>query len=134
METFWDSSAVVALLLQEPDTGLARAAWSKTKRAWAWRWLVIEVEAALARRRAPPAAWSQWSLLLENINLVDLNPRHWDALRAFNRALHLRAADAGHLFVYERACSAIPGLQLVSFDMEINRSARKLGLALLARK
>lgn len=131
MDTFWDTSAVVALLLQEPDTQSAQAIWSTTTRPWAWRWMVIETEAALSRRKAPPAAWTQLANLLETIRLLDLDPERWDSLRAFNRALRLRAADAAHLFVCERANTVIPGLHLVSFDAEQVAAARGMGLSVL---
>jgi predicted nucleic acid-binding protein len=131
MDTFWDTSAVVPLLLREPHTVAAQAAWSRTTRPWAWRWLVIETEAALSRRAAPPAAWSHWAALHASLHLLDLESDRWDALRAFNRALHLRAADAAHLFVFERASTAVPGLQLVAFDAGLVEAARRIGLAVL---
>ena len=129
METFWDTSAIVAFLIKEPHTEAARKAWSKTTRCWAWRWVVVETEAALARRQAPPEAWSQWDTLLSALNLLDLEVECWDALRAFNRGLPLRASDAAHLFVCERASTALPGLRLVSFDAEQTKAARHIGLA-----
>lgn len=129
METFWDTSALVALLLQEPHTKVAHKAWSATQRPWAWRWAVMETEAALSRRQAPPQAWSQWSSLLSSLNLLELEPERWEALRAFNRALRLRASDAAHLFVFERASTVIPDLRLVSFDAEQTAAARRIGLA-----
>ncbi len=129
MNTFWDTSAIVALLLQEPHTSAAQAAWMKSTRPWAWRWAVLETEAALSRRSAPPETWTQWATLLESLHLLDLEPDRWDTLRAFNRALRLRAADAAHLFVFERASTAIPGLQLVTFDQELTAAARRMGLA-----
>ncbi len=129
MNTFWDTSAIVALLLQEPHTSAAQAAWAKSSRPWAWRWAVIETEAALSRRSAPPEAWTQWAALLESLHLLDLEPDRWDTLRAFNRALRLRAADAAHLFVFERASTAIPGLRLITFDQELTDAARRMGLS-----
>lgn len=131
MDTFWDTSAVVALLLQEPNTASAQSAWSHTTQPWAWRWMVLETEAALSRRKAPPMAWTQFAALLESVRLLDLEPERWDSLRAFNRALRLRAADAAHLFVCERANTVIPDLHLVSFDDEQVAAARGLGLLVL---
>ena len=128
MNTFWDTSAIVALLLQEPNTSAAQAAWATSTRPWAWRWAVIETEAALARRAAPPEAWTQWAALLDTLHLRDLEPDRWDALRAFNRGLRLRAADAAHLFVFERAGAAIPGLRLITFDQELTDAARRMGM------
>ncbi len=130
MDSFWDSSAVVALLLREPHTAAAQAAWAKSERIWCWQWLVLEVEAALGRRRAAPQTWSDWARVQSALRPLDLEPGAWDALRVFNRALRLRAADAAHLFVCERASQALPGLRFVCFDAEMNRAARNLGLVL----
>lgn len=128
MDAFWDTSAVVPLLLKEPHSAAAQAAWAKTTRPWAWRWLAVETESALARRAAPPEAWSQWASLLASFHLVDLESARWDALRAFNRALRLRASGAGHLFLCERISTAIPGLTFVTFDAELSAAGRRIGL------
>ena len=128
MDTFWDTSALVALLLREPHTAAAQAAWRKTARAWAWRWAALEAESALLRRKAPPEAWEAWARLCGALRLVELDDPQLDALRAFNRALGLRAADAAHLFVCQRAAEAIPGLRLVCHDAEMTRAARRIGL------
>lgn len=131
MDVFWDTSAMVALLLQEPSSAAARAAWTRTSRAWAWRWAVMEAEAALSRRKAPPSAWSQWAVLQGSLRLLDLDPAHWEALRAFNRGLRLRAADAAHVFVCERAATAVPRLNFITFDTEQAAAARSIGLSVL---
>jgi hypothetical protein len=65
------------------------------------------------------AAHSHW---------LHLDPALWPQLGAFNRALKLRAADAGHLFVFDRALTAVPGIVLVTFDPEIEQAAALLGL------
>lgn len=129
MQTFWDTSAIVALLIQEPGTAAARDAWEKTTQPWAWRWMVIETEAALSLRSAPPSAWEQWKSALRTIRLLELRGDDFEALRAFNRGLRLRAADAAHLFVCERAASAIPGLHLVTLDEDMKATAQRIGLA-----
>lgn len=131
MQTFWDTSAIIPLLLKEPHTIEAQAVWTKSTRAWAWRWLILETEAALSRRKARAEAWSQWAHLSASLTLIDLNSARWDALRAFNRGLGLRAVDAAHLFIFERASTAIPGLQLVTFDQEMSVAADRLGLTVV---
>jgi hypothetical protein len=52
------------------------------------------------------------------VPLVLAEPHDLFALRQFNRPLGLRAADAGHLFVYSRAHAANPKLEVVTFDHE----------------
>jgi predicted nucleic acid-binding protein len=132
MELFWDSSAIVAALLVEPHTAKAQTAWSGMRQSFAWHWLVVEVEAALGRRRANPATWANWRAMSASIGWLDLDHGSLPQLCAFNRALRLRAADAGHLFVFERAVSVMPALQLVTFDSEIAAAARNLSLPLWA--
>ncbi len=132
MELFFDTSAIVPLLLVEPKSGAAGDAWAKAGRVWAWRWLEVETEAALGRRRAPPGAWAQWRALAAAMQWLDLDPAAWPQLRAFNRPLRLRAADAGHLFVFERVLGAVPEMEMVSFDREMASAARALGLPVAA--
>lgn len=128
MELFFDTSAIVPLILVEPHSESALEAWQRAERVWAWRWLSVEAEAALGRRRAHPEAWAQWRSLAASINWLDLDPEAWDQLRSFNRPLRLRAADAGHLFIFDRAISVIPEMVLVNFDRELAEAADLLGL------
>ncbi len=79
MESFWDSSAVVALLLQEPGTPVARKHWEKTESVWAWHWMIVEVESALARRRASPVAWVQWGSLARSFQFLEVEREPWDS-------------------------------------------------------
>ena len=132
MDLCFDTSAIVALLLVERNSAQASHAWASTSRAWAWRWLEVETEAALVRRKASPLAWAQWRTVAACFHWLDLEPAVWPQLRSFNRPLRLRAADAGHLFVFDRLLGAVPGLELVTFDREMSRAAEMLGLPLHA--
>ena len=131
MDIFFDTSAIVPLLIKEVHTGKAQAAWSKATRAWAWRWMQVEAEAALGRRRASTDAWAQWRTLANSIKWLELEPKMWPQLCAFNRPLRLRAADAGHLFVYDRAMTVVQGMALATFDDEMAAAAGSLCLPLV---
>jgi hypothetical protein len=48
------------------------------------------------------------------------------SLRVFNRSLGLRAADAGHLYVFDQALRALPDLRLFTFDREMREAAQRL--------
>lgn len=61
---------------------------------------------------------------------LDLDARTYPQLRAFNRPLRLRAADAGHLFTFQLATQVIPSMKLACFDKELRRAAKRLGLDL----
>jgi predicted nucleic acid-binding protein len=128
MQLFFDTSAVVALVLKEAHSNAARETWSECDQAWAWDWMTVEAEAALTRRKANATAWQSWRVLSGQFNLVSLDPSSLEALCAFNRSLGLRAADAGHLFVHDRLLRTLPEAQLFTFDREQITSAQRLGL------
>ncbi len=128
MDLFFDTSAVVPLLLREPHTDNALAVAARADRFFAWRWLQVEVEAALARRRATSATWVEWRQMAASIHWLELSESSLPALCAFNRTLRLRAADAGHLFVCDRVLTVISELQLVTFDHEMREAAKTLGI------
>lgn len=48
---FWDSSAVVSLVVDEPDSGFCRRLWSTESHAYVWILTRTEVVSALQRRR-----------------------------------------------------------------------------------
>ena len=131
MELFFDTSAVVPLLLEEPFSRKAFKAWESADRVWAWRWLQVEAEAALSRRKASATAWQQWSVLAADFTWLDLDTESFPQLRVFNRPLRLRAADAGHLFTFQLATQVVPSMKLVCFDKELKRAAKILGLETL---
>jgi predicted nucleic acid-binding protein len=125
---FWDSSAVVPLLLEEANSASALNVWREAGESMAWEWLRVEVEAALIRRMADAATWGQWRSLQRTITFVHLEAEELPALLALNRGCGLRAADAGHLFVLDRLCTELPDLSLLTFDGELSGAARVIGL------
>lgn len=128
MRLFFDTSAIVPLLLREPHSPDAREMWKQSEEAHAWRWIEIETEAALVRRRAPPLAWKNWNRLQSALNLLTFPESDWPELRAFNRGIGLRAADAAHLYVMEKLARIAPGIALASFDEEMLKAAEELQL------
>lgn len=131
MLAFFDTSAVVPLLLMEPHSEAAGQLWETTTGRYAWQWLRVEAEAALVRRRAPSVAWSHWRTLETTINWIEPQKGWQTSLRLFNRGIGLRAADAGHLYVMEQCQQSIPSLQLITFDLEMRDAAKARGLACL---
>ncbi len=129
MELFFDTSAVVPLMVEEPHSEEALEAWGMARRVWAWRWMMVEAEAALGRRGGDSETWRQWRQMSSTFNWLDLEFENWAQLCSFNRPLRLRAADAGHLFVFDRAAGVIPELKLICFDRELCQAATTLGLS-----
>lgn len=128
LETFWDASALSALLLAGPKTTAAAGLWQSSGRAWCWRWTLVEVESILSRRQAPVEAWTLWRRVAAALNILDFEPKTLDALRQFNRTARLSAAVAGQLFVFDRASTALPKLKMVSFDRETRLACEVLAL------
>jgi predicted nucleic acid-binding protein len=130
MNLFWDTSALVALLFEEPHSAEAERARASTTTGHAWRWIRVEAAAAMSRRDASDERWARMEGLLASLRLIDLSPDDLDVLCRVNRTWRLRAADAGHLHCFRRAAYAMPDLQLVTFDDEMVAAARTHGLPL----
>lgn len=130
MKLFFDTSAWVPLILREAASAVMWEVKSSASEIWAWSWMRVETEVALARRKAKAPAWKNWHELSSEVSWVDLHTDQLDTLCAFNRAIGLRAADAGHLFVFDLLFSEIPDLVLLTLDGEMAGAAEKLGLPL----
>jgi predicted nucleic acid-binding protein len=130
MRIYFDTSAVVPLLLDEERSIAARKIWATCEEAWAWEWLTIETEAALVRQKGNRDAWALWRQVSNAFTLCELASAHIAQLRAFNRTLGLRAADAAHLFLFDRLVTRLPDLQLLTFDREMAQAADTLALPL----
>lgn len=131
MRVFFDTSAIVPLVLSEAHSAAVRRAWPGFTEYWAWSWLVVEAEAALVRQKADADAWAEWNRVARSLTLLELNPRDHATLRAFNRGLGLRAADAGHLFLFDRLGRELDGLQLATFDREMIQAAGNLSMPMV---
>jgi predicted nucleic acid-binding protein len=127
---FFDTSAIVPLILREPHSEVAQTAWKAAEDCFAWKWLRVETEAALVRRKASAPAWHLWRTIEGSMCWVEPEADWMEPLKTFNRGVGLRAADAGHLFVMERCASGLENLVLVTFDSEMIKAAQRRGLAL----
>ena len=102
---FWDSSALVKLLVEEPGSEIAAALWDGSTALVASRLVVPEVSAALAaatrarrideaRARAARTEWRRYFAALDLLDLTgDLAVRGADLAAAHD----LSGADAVHL-------------------------------------
>jgi uncharacterized protein len=126
--TFWDTSAVIPLIMEEPHSASAIEIWQDSEAYWAWDWVHVEGEAALTRQSRTPEIWKQWLFISQQIHCVSLQPHQHASLRMMNRGLGLRAADAGHVYVFDRLLEVLPDLMMVSFDQEMLDALDQLGL------
>ena len=133
MRIFFDTSAVVPLLLNEERSVTAHEYWTTCQEAWAWDWLTIETEAALIRQKADNTAWAAWRQISNAFTLCELSATRFAELRAFNRNLGLRAADAAHPFLFDQLVTRLPDLCLLTFDREMAQAAHNLALPLHPR-
>jgi len=102
---YWDASALVPLLVAEPDSELARTWLSEDHRVVTWVWTRTEIVGAI-ERRAREGSLSRRQRR-EVLGRLDSFARSWDevtevlAVRSRANALlarhPLRAADAGQL-------------------------------------
>lgn len=132
MNAFFDTSALVPLVIKEPHTASAQEAWRSASARLGWQWVQVEAEAALLRRSASPKAWAAWRTIESAVDWIEPDSGWLSSLRSFNRGLKLRAADAGHLYVMERCLDAVPDLQLIAFDEEMKQAASARGIAVWA--
>ena len=134
MLRFFDTSAVVPLVILEPHSNAAAQLWSDSTTRFAWKWLRVEAEAALVRRKASPSAWNQWRKIEDSIHWIEPERNWLQQLRSFNRGVGLRAADAGHLYVMERSLHSVPELELITFDREMRDAAESRGITCLPER
>ena len=130
MMAFWDTSAVLALIYVEPRSPDAAVARSLSAGRYAWRWMAVEAQAGLARRRARPAEWEALDRILSDFQYVDLSVEQTAGVGRANRDWRLRASDAGHLYCFQQVAFALPDMQLICFDEEINTAASAIGLSI----
>lgn len=127
MPTFWDTSAVVPLILQEPATESAGKAWKSDKLRLAWHWMRIESHAALVRRKATAPQLSNWRRLMDIFAWIDLPTAKFGDLLQNNTTWRLRSADAGHLYLFQEVHRQNPEITLVTFDLEMKRQCDEEG-------
>ena len=130
MILFWDTSAIVAAVQQEPHSDAARKAVAAATCSFAWAWLKVEAESALGRRGATALQWAELAKQLAALRFEHIPQEELSRLCSQNREWRLRAADAGHLFCFTRVAAVIPDVQLVTFDDEMLAVARRLALPL----
>jgi predicted nucleic acid-binding protein len=125
---FWDTSALVALILQERHTALSLQAKEEGRRFLAWDWLKIEALAALARRKCGAVEFKSLRTLLEQFEFIGLEPSDYPALGKVIQKHKLRSADAGHLFCLRQAKKLRPSICFVCFDEELTKAAEAEGI------
>jgi uncharacterized protein len=137
---FWDTSAVIPLLIAERGSARAKAWYREDSEIIVWMFTRVELLSALARRRRedPAAAprllavrrdliraWGQWS----EITAVESVRRHAERIIESHP---LRAADALQIGAAMIAAEDNPaGLEFVTFDQNLAHAAEREGFRVL---
>ena len=122
---YLDSAAVVKLAHAEPGSAALRG-WLEERAETGWISSVLtEIEAFRALARYAPAAVSRLPAVLDQIDLIDLEPRIRVLARAAGPAA-VRSLDAIHLGT---ALHSRPGLtSFVTYDERLLDAAQTAGL------
>ncbi len=119
MALFWDSSAILPIVLEEPHSSMACSAWRSGEEHFAWNWMELETHAALVRRKANAFQWQGWRFCLDRVFLIELSAANYPALMRCNEVWKLRSADAGHVYLFETLLGTRPDFKFVTFDAEM---------------
>ncbi len=133
---FWDSSAIVPLLIGEPEHGQARAEFERDPDLVTWWGTGVEVVSAMARRqredRLQPGAFARAMHRLDELTASWQEVEPSDQLRQsairILRVHPLRAADALQLAAALSAAEGHPAsLAFVTFDGRLADAAQREG-------
>lgn len=132
MSTYFDTSTIVKLLVEEPGSLDAEMIWLTAQEREAVALVAVEASAALAaaaraRRlstRAHSDAKHALGVLLEELDLIAVSDDLIDDAAHLAEAHGLRGYDAVHL----AAARAIGAQVLSSADQDLCRAAQELGM------
>lgn len=137
---FWDSSAIVPTLVDEPASEASRSLLAEDPILTTWWATDIECASAIARRERTAAidpvgaadAYAALAALAETWREVPPSVRLRDVARRIVRMHDLRAADAFQLAAAHEASDRRPEtLPLVTLDDRLAVAARREGFPIL---
>jgi uncharacterized protein len=131
---YFDTSAVVPLLIGEPSSATCARMWNEAARSISVRLLYPEARAALARaermrritKRQHADAVAELEMIITEIDHVEVSPELARNAGDLAQAHQLRGYDAVHLAA---AMAALDGeLVLVTGDNDLAGAAQSLGM------
>ena len=137
---FWDASAIVPLLVVEPQTRQLLSIAAKDSAMLVWWGSEVECNSALARRerdgalnaRAMTLALRRLQQLTDAWHEIDPSDAIREAAIRFLRVRPLRAADALQLAAaFLAAERRPPSLEMVTLDDRLANAARREGFAMI---
>ena len=138
MIAYFDTSAVIPLLVDEPGSEVAARLWTEADHVISVRLVYAEARAALAQaRRLGRLAPAQLSTLVgvlddlyASIDRIEIDERLVRRAGDLAQSHALRGYDAVHLAGLERIADEVT--VLVSGDGDLCRAARAIGVAVAA--
>lgn len=136
---FWDSSAIVPLLVRQAETAPVRAIATDDSEMLVWWATPVECASALARlerertlgERAAHAAFDRLRQFGAGWHEVDANDAVREAATRFLRVHALRAGDALQLAAAFVVSGGQPSsLEIVTLDERLSSAARREGFVL----
>ena len=138
---YWDASAIVPLVVAEPETDRARGWLTEDEHVVTWAWTLTEIAGAV-ERRAREGSLSR-PQRREALDRIDSLAQSWDevtdvlAVRSRANALlarhPLRAADAGQLGAALLVQEQLAGtLSFVCLDQRLSLAAERESLRVVS--
>ncbi len=137
---FWDSSALLPLLVEQPTTAATMAIMARDPSVLVWWATEIECASALARleceggldEAATTSAFDRLHQLAASWHEIDASDAVRETAIRLLRVHPLRAADASQLAAAFIAAERRPSsLELVTLDLRLAAAARKEGFVLI---
>jgi predicted nucleic acid-binding protein len=131
---YFDTSAVLPLVVDEPSSGLCNRVWSEATRVVSVRLLYPEARAALAKaermgrlsRAQLTAAVAELDTLVDEVDVIEVTAELAHAAGELAQAHGLRGYDAVHLAAARSI--ADDDLVIVTGDDELAVAAQALGI------
>ena len=137
--SFWDSSALVPLCLNEFRSQTARSFWRRFSERYVWRGTPVEIVSAITRRLTEQSINTR-ELRVAESRLADLE-RRWTAIESTDRCVvlartfpglyGLRALDSLQLASALIWCKELPkNKDFVSADVRLLKAAESAGFTI----
>jgi len=125
---YWDSSAIVSLILGDRQATIALRAKERGTHFQAWDWSRIEVHGAFHRRQVSSEYFSALDAFLSSFQYFSLGAEDHPHLLKLLEKHRLRSADTGHLFCLLQTQKLFADIEFVCFDQELVTAAKKEGI------
>ncbi len=135
MIAYFDTSAVIPLIIDEPSSGIFTRVWNDADRSASVRLLYPEARATLAKARRMgritgpqlTAAIDELDAIITEIDHIEITARLAQAAGELAHAHGLRGYDAVHLAA--AAAAAHTDFVVATGDADLAAAARSLGIA-----